>query len=76
MKNSEEILHVIEPSPLCAIYFFVYPSTKEEFYFSLKCNSLFNNCIAWGTSQGKNVIFFQLKLKILLDLLLGFLFFK
>lgn len=35
MKNFEEILHVIEPSPLCAIYFFVYPSTKEKFYFLL-----------------------------------------
>lgn len=31
--------YVTEPSPLCAIYFFIYPSTKGKHYLSLKCSS-------------------------------------
>lgn len=44
-----------------------YPSTKWK-HISLKCNSLFNNYIAWCTSEGENVITFQMKVKIRFDL--------
>lgn len=30
MKSFEEILHEMESSPLCAIYFFVHPGTREK----------------------------------------------
>lgn len=75
MKSFEEILHEMESSPLCAIYFFVHPGTREKLYF-LHAVFHFITMSHKVLYKEKNVTTFQVILKVLLDLLLGFLFFR